>query len=209
LDNLQFEISNGNTYQFSFHQNRHKMNGMYSLSTSTKANKFCQVMHQEADCVCSSCYAYTLESMRDNVRKRYILNGKTLSDRLLKDSEIAIIDFDFVRFNAFGELLNLTHYFNLMAMVEANPDTTFALWTKRPVLIKDHMVKWDNLFYIYSSLMKNEEAELPKSFDKVFTVFNKPYAREHNISINCTQSCRTCLLCYTKNDVTHIRELIR
>lgn len=194
---------------FTFHLNDYKMREMYSLNTSTKANKFCNTMHGNKDCVCSSCYAFTLESMRGKVRRRYEENGITLSKRVMKDSEVPILDFDYTRFNAFGELLNIIHYRNLMKIVEANPKVVFALWTKRPELFKKEMVLADNLFYIYSSLKRNEEPKLPKGFNKTFTVFNKPFAREHDTPINCSASCKSCLLCYSDNDIIAIHELIR
>lgn len=206
---MLFHTLTGDTFQFTYHNNKHKMNGMHSLSTSTKGNKFCHKMHNNCNYICSSCYAFTLESMRGKVRRRYELNTKALSSRRLKDREIPIVDYKFCRFNAFGELVNLTHYFNLVAIAEANTNTTFALWTKRISLLKGKVHQLTNMFHVASSWKKNIEMELPENFNKVFTVFNKPYARENDIDINCTASCRTCLLCYTHNDVIFVRELVR
>jgi len=196
------------SYQFTFHNNKHKMNGMISLNTSTLNNSFCVGMMKKKEHVCNSCYAKTLESMRPNVRNRYELNSVALAKKL-KPNELPHIQGSFVRFNSFGELINLTHYKNMIAIAEANPHTTFTLWTKRTALIKNAIANLDNLIHVYSSPTKNVESKLPKGFNKVFTVFNLPYVRENNVEINCTKSCRSCLLCYTHNDTVFVRELIR
>jgi hypothetical protein len=94
-----------------------------------------------------------------------------------------------------------------LAIAEANPATTFAMWTKRLDIVKP--VRMDNFIYVYSSPQKNVVAPLPKGFDKVFTVFSKPFIRENGVGINCQQSCAACLLCYTRNDIVYVNEALR
>ena len=76
------------------------------------------------------------------------------------------------------------------------------------------------MIFVASSPMVNEVMQIPDDFkwfvDKVFTVFEKEYAKEHGIEINCgtwdTNSldhrCKLCLKCYTLDDKTYyINEL--
>lgn len=187
-----------------------KMFNMISLNTSTVKNKFCQKMQKCNEFVCARCYAQTLESLRKLITPPFAKNGELLSKRLLRDNEIPILNIRLVRFDAFGELINKTHYRNLIQIVEANPTAFFALWTKRADLIKNDMKRLKNMNHVFSSPRMNVVAkEQSKLFDKVFTVYNAPYVREHNVKINCSKSCFKCGICYSKNRTKYIHELVR
>lgn len=196
--------------QFTEHT-KYKLKGMTSLNTSTLANPFCHKMIKNKDLICHRCYARTLESLRSLVAKRFEENGKILSSRLLKNNEIPILNYKYVRLNAFGELLNRTHYLNYMKIVEANDSTIFALWSKRLDILKNKKI-FDNLIYVYSSPRLNVIAkDQTNKFDKIFTTFTTKYIRENNIILNCHgKECLSCKLCYTKNnDVKFINEKVR
>lgn len=197
-----------------------KMTGFRSINTSSLVNPFCKRM-AKTDAVCSHCFSARLEKLygatKENERSgkvlQWVRNGKILVKRLLKDSEIPhFLSTRPVRFNAHGELFNTTHLFNLIAIAEANPAVTFALWTKRLDLTRGNLKQLDNLFYVYSvSKLNRLHQKLPAGFHKVFAVFDRAYVEEHNLSglINCQKKCATCMLCYAKNEVTHIYELLR
>ena len=204
---MLYQLSTGDI-QFTVHK-EYKLKGLASLNTSTLENPFCQKMICNKDLVCGRCYAKTLEQFRHLVHERFAKNGVALSKKI-KDSEVPIVNWKTVRFNSFGELINATHYKNLLKIVEANPGTMFALWTKRYDIIKKHRKDFDNLIHVYSSpKMNTVSTKFEKMFDKIFTVFNIKYVRENNVDINCTGSCATCMLCYTHNDVKYINERVR
>jgi len=207
---MKHYLNNGEYLHFTQHKSEgNKMDKMMSLNTSTKENPFCQKMRKNKDLICATCYAYTLESFRKKITPPFAKNGELLS-RKLKSNEIPILNSEYVRFNAFGELLNKTHFKNLLAIVEANPHVNFALWSKRANIIKSYLKRFDNLTYVYSSPRVNViDMRYTDIFDKIFTVFNIHYIRENAIDINCKASCYTCGLCYNRNDVKFIHEQIR
>ena len=197
-----------------------KMTGFRSINTSALTNPFCRKM-AKTDTICSHCYSRKMECLygatRENNRSgrvlQWVRNGKILSRRLLKDSEIPHFQSRRpVRFHAHGELFNTTHLFNLIAIAEANPAVTFALWSKRLDLTKGNLKQLDNLFYVYSIPKLNKlHGKLPTGFHKVFAVLTKDYVNERNLGqmANCGKHCAKCMLCYTKNDITHIYELLK
>lgn len=185
-----------------------KMHEMFSLSTSTVANKFCMSMRKNKKTVCSACYAYRIERRVSVVQKKYERNSRILSGGLLERAPY--IDTDIFRFNSLGELLNDMHLINLFKICNSNLHCTFALWTKRVDIVHRHIQnKPSNLILIFSSPFKNLISELPKGFDKTFTVFSAKYVRENDISINCKGYCRQCRKCYEFNEHTEIREALR
>ena len=191
------------------HSPNHKMAGMYSLNTSTIENKFCQSMRSCKGSICQGCYAYNQTKRYPKLENKMIENSRILSTEKIVPM---FINYNTFRFNAFGELINELHLENLIAIVKHNPHCTFALWSKRSDIIKnvfDKVKKPSNLILIYSSPVKNVIAKKPKHFNKVFTVFTRPFIRENNTAINCMQKCSECLICYSKNKIVNISESIR
>lgn len=187
-----------------------KMDGMISINTLPKLNPFCLKMRESKENICFACYCKRSEQY-PNLQKSYAHNTEMLSSHVLTQKELPVIEHLFCRFNAFGELMNKTHAKNLYTIARYNPAVTFTLWTKRPELLKG-LKKPDNMILIYSSPKKNVEAELPAGFNKVFTVFNKEYLREHSdVTINCgAKNCLTCHKCYSLNDTDiFIREKLK
>jgi len=197
-----------------------KMEGMRSINTSPLANQFCKKMSQ-TNTVCRHCYSIRLEKLYGAVKENgrsgkvtaWVKNGKVLSKRILKDSEITHYKSTRpIRFHAHGELINKTHLFNFIQIAEANPHVVFGLWTKRLDIVKGNLKQLDNLFFVYSVPKLNRlHQKLPTGFHKVFTVLTIPFMEEHNLShlVNCEGKCAKCMICYTKNKVTHIYELLK
>lgn len=182
-----------------------KLKGIASINTSPLHNPFCLKMHKTADTVCAHCYSHAmLKALRANCVPLWKKNGEILSARLLTDAELPTWRvYKHVRFSAHGELFNKLHCENLFKIARFNPDITFALWTKRPELVSKDVP--DNCILIYSSPIINVQSELPEGFHKVFTVYDHDTG-----NINCGgKYCRSCLLCYTKNDVVYINELLK
>ena len=191
-----------------------KMKGMQSLNTSPSVNPFCLDMRAKEGSICRSCYTHRTESWKKNCRTAWVNNYKVLSENLLKDAEIPFLNITIFRFQAHGDLVNRTHYKNLIRIVEANPQTVFALWTKHLAVInRGGIIKRRNLIYVYSTPMLNElKPEKPKGFRRVFSVFSRPFIRENKqVEINCQgKSCIGCRLCYDLDDDTvFVNEIIQ
>lgn len=189
-----------------------KMEGMWSLNTSANINPFCLKMRECAGVICKSCYTKGKEKMQVNCHTAWVNNYHVLSENVLKDRELPIINQQVFRFDAHGELVNRIHYKNLIKIAEANPRTMFALWTKHLAVVRDGgLIRLKNLIHVFSTLKLNElKPKRPKGFDKAFSVYSRPFIREHaDIKINCAKSCNECRLCYEKNDVAYVNELIK
>ena len=127
-----------------------------------------------------------------------------MSEKLLTVRQLPIINERFFRFHGHGELINKTHFQNLCQIANHNPETTFALWTKRPNLVKGQIP--ENLILIYSNGKVDRIRKIPpKGFHKVFN--NVSSENPTKAVENCTgQKCVTCMLCYNHNDTSVIIE---
>lgn len=185
-----------------------------SINTSVKLNPYCVARQNIVGSICDKCYADTYATLRPTLREALERNTELLTQHILTDAEIPVLNDRYFRFESFGDLQNetqLTNYFNI---ARANAKTTFALWTKNPFIVKRTLrtqSKPDNIIIIYSSPMINRKVSdsIFKAYpfiDKVFTVYDKAHAT----GINCgKRKCIECKLCYTKNSATHINELLK
>lgn len=197
-----------------------KMSGMWSLNTSPSVNPFCLKMRKNPKYICKSCYTKSSEARWKETRAAWSHNSAVLSSRLLRDKEIPLLMAhksapEIFRFQAHGDLMNGTHYKNLLLIAEANPERMFALWTKNlPVIKRVGLRKLPNLIYIYSTpeldnLNPVKPQGFEKVFDKVFSVYSSKFIKLNNISINCQKYCYTCRICYSRNDTVFINEKIK
>jgi hypothetical protein len=181
-----------------------KMEGMVSINTSPLSNPFCIKMHKNSKAICSHCYSQRLEKFY-GYKKGYVEswhnNGIELSTKKLES--IPVLNYDYVRFHAHGEIINRRHYLNLVEIAKHNPNTMFALFTKRIDIVKNP-IKVHNLIYIYSNPIINTVAKLPHGFDKVFNVQSV-----HDEKVNCPKKCIDCLVCYKHNDIEQIYEVMK
>jgi hypothetical protein len=189
------------------HCKKRKRAGMTSLNTDNLSNPFCQKMRESKNTICSSCYAYSQLKLYKSLQQHCADNSKELTDPDFQP--FGVMDRVF-RFNSFGELINDQHLLNLIKIVNYNPNTTFALWTKRQDVVARVFAdtkKPDNLILIYSSPLKNVQGQALPVFDKVFTVYDNACAE--SVEINCRQKCSECLLCYSHNDIKYVNETLR
>ena len=194
-----------------------KMTGMWSLNTSPSANPFCQKMQKNPKYICKSCYSRTSEARWKGAGAAWAHNSAVLGSRRLGDSEVPDMTRfkvmpDIFRFSAHGDLMNETHYKNLILIAKANPQVMFALWTKRAEIVrKVGNPRLTNMLHIYSTPVINKFRPIkPRGFDKVFTVYTRPFVRANGIEINCgARECLTCRLCYTHNSIVWVNELIK
>ncbi len=190
-----------------------KMEFMHSLNSSSLNNKFCIAKSsQNKSSICEDCYSNGLLKMYKNADKAFTENGILLSENIFPPFAIPKTNSSVFRFNAYGELINMNHLRNLMAMCEKNESTTFSLWTKRKNLIwrycKD-FGKPKNVIFIYSSEILNKREKKPKYFNKVFTVWSED--NKDKSFINCgTKKCFDCMTCYDLKDrKTYINEVLK
>jgi len=174
-----------------------KLKGISAINTNTVTNEFCQKM-QKGNNICKHCYSQAmLTGSRKNCQDAFQRNSDLLSTVHLTSDDIPTINAAWFRYHGHGELINLLHFRNLCAIAFANPQTTFALWTKRKDIVWQYVEdEWaipDNLILIYSN------AKLDRVMTKPPAYFNKVFnnVTDKNADANCTgQKCMDCLECY-------------
>jgi hypothetical protein len=198
------------------HAKNSKMDGIQSISTSPLINKHCNKNRQVEGSVCQKCYSHTYNKMRPSLREALKHNTRELTERVLDNAELPVINAGFFRLESFGDLNNLTQLENYCRLAEKNAHCQFSIWTKNADMIEvhfcDNRVKPKNLKIIYSSLILNEERNIDDmvAIDKVFTVFTREYIKENGIKINCgAKHCLTCQQCYGNkhNRTKYVREV--
>ena len=197
-----------------------KMTGMWSLSTSCLCNKYCLARMKDPNFICSKCYSERQMEWQENLRIKLYRNTLILTTIEIPVELMPRFNVMKGRLESHGELNNVIQIKNFFNLCKANPRTMFALWTKNTFLFpearKQGVRKPGNLIIIESSPKLNVITEPSDPWvDKVFTVFNKKFAREHGIEINCGgRCCMTCETnCYKKNvvkgKVEYINELVK
>lgn len=196
-----------------------KMKGINSIGTSCADNPYCIKRRQDGLSVCSKCYAETYMKMRKALKEHLSDNAKVLTSTLLEGRELPVTNDLIFRFESFGDLHNALHLQNYVNIVNRNPYTRFALWTKNiwfllDVFGSDRDSKPKNMKIIVSSPLLNKQLELDREVywmvDHVFTVYDKKYIASNNIDINCgARSCLSCRKCYEDCDVFYINEQLK
>jgi hypothetical protein len=189
-------------------EHRGKMKRLISVNTDSRNNTYCIIAHQCAGTVCEHCYFWKYHAGRMKPCNAWTRNGEMLQKPL---QAIPLFWKDtLVRFHAFGELHNATHFINFCRIAEANPARKFALWTKRADIIRRYYPRAPrNLVLIYSSPIINVPSARPIGFHKVFTVYTRQYIKDQKIKINCAQSCNECRTCYSRRGATVIKEILK
>lgn len=182
-----------------------KLEGFRAINTNTLSNPFCTDMRKK-DTICSQCYsAAMLEGSRKNCVKPWQTNSDILAEPL---TVIPYFMDRVIRYHAHGELINRQHYLNFVAIANHNPQTTFALWTKRKDLIRG-VDKPANLILIFSNPRTDKVLKrVPIGFDRVFNAIDKEHVKPTD-NVNCHAKCKDCMICYTMNDEKIIIELTK
>jgi hypothetical protein len=176
-----------------------KLEGLSAINTNPLTNPFCQ----NRGGICAECYAkVALMSYRQSCVPLFQRNSELISSGELED--IPIIFSALVRFNAYGELINSTHYENLTRIARRNPHCHFALWTKREDLV-DPKLAPKNMNLIYSVAEIDGEPRIPKGFDNCYIVTSS--------GKTCGERCIVCRRCYLltgkiiKTVITHQKKI--
>lgn len=200
-----------------------KMEGMASLSTNPYLNKQCMKNRQIEGAICESCFSCTQLKRYKHLYGCLTRNNKILSTSIIPVKHLPIINKMYFRLEAFGDLENETHFINYLNICKKNKKTQFTIWTKNPHIMDTVFnelgyKKPKNLIVIVSSLFKNvpfnlEVLHYNKRYwfiDKIFTVYTKDYIKENDVKINCgSKKCLDCKLCYTKNKIKYINEILK
>lgn len=191
-----------------------KMQGIDTISTSCYSNPFCRMRMQDERTVCHHCYSARTQDrypqMQPLLEENYNIFRKGIPD-VVPYTTSALF-----RFQAFGEVGFLNEVIYYFLMCYKNPQTKFAIWVKRidflRKAIENGYEKPDNLQVVYSSLYVNKPSPNPDPsiVDRVFTVYTKDYAKEHNIYVNCGENiCFLCQKCYNADGDKVINEIIK
>lgn len=190
-----------------------KMKGLISINTNSLTIPNCIERAKNDKLVCGACYSNKLLKLRPVVANAYQVNNNFLSMKVHDQEYLPRLNASTVRFNAFGELINIEHAINLIKICYKNKNTQFSLWTKETAMIWKAIRdfgKPDNLILIYSDYAVNKPIkEMPRYFDKTFTVWSKDHKNAD--FINCgAKACFDCFKCYDKEDkTTHIHEVLK
>lgn len=193
-----------------------KMTGFASLSTSPLCNGNCEKNRKIEGSICKECFSVATNKRYTDLSKCIASNTDILTSKIIDPALLPIINRAFFRFEAFGDLNNEIQVINYLNICKKNPHCTFTLWTKIPVIIKKAFdlgyKKPKNLIIIQSALFIN--TPIKKTYDwidKTFTVWDsEKTANNAGYTINCgSKKCMGCLLCYTRNNITEIHELLK
>lgn len=209
-----------------------KMTDMWTLSTNCRCNGYCMIYKDIPGCVCGDCFAQATVNQWDSLDIKLKRNTDILCNTIIDYDLIPVITKkDIFRFEAFGDLMNTTQFYNYYQFCIKNPAVTFALWTKNPHIIKTAFAKYGiekpaNLIIVYSEKYFNGNVKHPNELvrdimkkydfiDKSFTVYTLDWLLAVGLDpdqfINCgARSCNKCRKCYNAgNGEIHIKELLK
>lgn len=198
-----------------------KMTGFMSLSTSPVKNTFCQNRAKCKGTICEKCYAMRMAKMYSLLDSALEKNHAVLTSEIIPMEKMPILNCLAFRFEAFGDVQNEIQIINYFNMCRRNPRVQFTIWSKNLAIFARlfkcgyNGVKYSkpkNLIIIVSSPLVNKAVDIRayNFADKVFTVYDKEYAKRNGIKINCgKKSCLTCGMCYSKNRTVYVNELLK
>ena len=203
-------------------QGKDKTQDLLSVNTDTCSNEEC-VKTQKAiellrasgkpcNKVCGYCYSYcSLNAYRQSMRPALKRNSIALSSSIIPSSELPTYNSAILRFQAHGDLINVTHLHNLVNIALNNPHVTFGLWTKRTSIVraftKQHSIP-SNVVMIYSNPIVNRIIKTPPNgFQKVFNAVTVKHTEQHNTPINCDSACVKCRKCYLGSETVIVEQL--
>lgn len=190
-----------------------KMEGMWSYSTSCLVNPRCVARMKNGELICASCFAANQQSFQCTLREKLIRNFHFITETEVEVEDFPMIPLEQFRLQSFGEVFNLTELSNYFNFATRNPKCIFALWMKDVFIVtmarKLGWEKPENIILIKSSPRLNQIEETDEPWiDKIFTVFEKEFLKNHEVNINCGSNlCLGCLRCYRHNGIRYINEI--
>ena len=201
-------------YGFSFcSDHTAKMAGMESASTNNKINQRCNKNKCVPGSICSACFADRQIDTFPTMDRPLTLNYLLLNYKVLPLSILPVINRQFFRVEAFGDVATAIQAINYINLCTANPinkKCDFGAWSKNPdiwyIAFEMHG-KPKNLSFGVSSLFVNKVSKIPAKYEKyidfVFTVFeSEEEAEKQGYKVNCgARHCLSCLRCYNARKV--------
>lgn len=210
-----------------------KMEGIKCITSACTVNDHCKKLHKCGG-ICEHCYAFHYLNLRPTVRKCYERNSKVLSNEMDVAYMPTFRHGDFVRLESFGDLINREHIENYLLICFKNPQTNFALFTKRRFILeaffKSFEVKKPKNLAIVSSayaLDDDQNTEMYASYETndylgfklIDTVFNV-YTNDENIqkkdrlalhTWECEKKCNNCRFCWSNkmDDIMLVKEHLK
>lgn len=204
-----------------------KLEDFWAVSSSVLMNPICQGRAKCPGCICKDCYAAAGASRFAPLAQALETNYLILTNFLLSEEALATVAIPSsngkARIEAHGDAANTIHAINHTRLVASHRHLHFGVWSKNLKFYYDAFEaegKPDNETFIASSPIVNKIMDIPelmkKYIDKVFTVWEEAYAKEHGIQINCgtwdtgslDHRCRLCMRCYDRlNTEFYINEL--
>lgn len=204
-----------------------KLEGFYAISTSVLMNPICQGRARDPKCICHDCYAACGASRFAGLSQALETNYLILNNFLLDEEVLATVAIPSTngkaRTESHGDVATEICAINHKRIVNSHPHLTFGVWSKNLNLyapVFEAEGKPTNMIFIASSPIVNKVMEIPEVYkwfvDKVMTIYEKEYAKLHNVTINCgtwdtgslDHRCKLCMRCYDpKNTDFYINEL--
>lgn len=216
-----------------------KMKDLVSLSTSPLCNPLClkrshgkhtakkevlaRLKNGKHVSICEMCFSVSLNTFRKGMPEKLAKNTDLLTKAIIPVEMWPYIasNSGLLRFESFGDLINEIQVVNYFNCARKNSHLACALWTKNPWIIESafkmfpDLKKPENLTIIGSSIFINESNERHFKrywfIDYIFTVYTKPYCKQHGIVITCgSRQCAKCRKCYEHgHDGYEIREELK
>lgn len=206
-----------------------KLEGYSSISTSVLMNFFCRNRSRCKGCICSGCYAAAgvkrfsglTQSLEINHR---ILNGVEIPEEVWASLAVPTTNGD-GRIESHGDTASVTCAVNYNRIMKSHKALDWGDWGKNLWHYEEAFSregKAENCSFVASSPMINKPMEIPGRYkwfvDHRFTVYDREYALEHNIRINCgqytadlvkiDQRCKNCTRpCYHRGGEFDIAEI--
>ena len=204
-----------------------KLEDFWAISTSVLMNPICQARAKCAGCICKDCYAAEGASRFSGLSQALETNFLILNNFLLSEEALATVAVPSTngaaRVESHGDAATVKCAINHTRIVVSHRHLTWGLWSKNLDFYRQAFEaegKPDNMIFIASSPIVNEVMEIPDDckwfVDKVMTIYEPEFAKEHNIQINCgtwnakdlDHRCKLCMRCYDKHNAEfYINEL--
>ena len=213
----EFQLMN-RLYQAICRDHRGKMEEMQSLSTACRMNRYCRERVKNGNSVCAKCFAMRQTAYQKTLEAKLERNFELLTTQIIDQKYWPELNTLYFRLESFGDLENtiqLTNYFNFC---NANPATTFALWTKNIHILRELRenggIKPRNLIIVESAPIINKAIKPSDEWvDKVFVVLDKSHKGDP--CVNCRKGdgtdkkCIRCLNCYKLDGPNVIYEIVK
>lgn len=184
-----------------------KMQNMISFSTSCLENPRCKERFKNRRLVCSKCFARRQLMRQKTTREKYAVCTLFFTTVEITPDDVPPLFARYLRFESFGDLINVLQVKNYFTIAEAAAAIPAALWTKNPDIIEAAIqagaVKPANMKIVYSvpeidrRMTAAEKQTILKQYPFIDSFFFVERAPD---IISCQKNCFLCGRCYEITD---------